>query len=124
VLTDERTVLPVVAPQPFELAVDVEAEVESEVAVGAEVAAGVAAVLGFVVPLAVDPVAFAAVAVVVPAVTPLAMQAPRTAVAATLATPANTRDRAAGLRRRGRGLRSLFMDPIIRMPGKRWSKRT
>lgn len=77
-----------------------------------------------VVALAADLVDFAALEVVADVPTPVAMHAPRTAVAATLATPVSTRDRAAGLRRRGRGVRSLFMDPMMRTPGKRRSKRT
>jgi hypothetical protein len=65
---------------------------------------------------AVDFVA-AVVAAVVPVV-PVAMQAPRTAVATTDAAPAATRDRAAGRRRRARfGMGCSFvslMAPIIR----------
>lgn len=104
------TVLPVDAPQLF-----VEALAESSVDVLPAVDEAVAAV-------AVDFVAFDAVEVAV--VTPDAMQAPSTAVAATLATPVSTRDRAAGLRRRGRGFVAFVMVAIIRMAGKQPSKRT
>jgi hypothetical protein len=73
----------------------------------------------FVAALAVDLVDFAELPLAAEVeVAPVAMHAPSSAVAATLATPVSTRDRAAGLRRRGRGFVSLFMDPIFRVPGK------
>lgn len=113
-LTDEPVVLPVEAPQlSDDDAVEVGVLVLDAVADEAAVAA-----------LAVDFVDFVLVAVAPVLVAPVAMQAPRTAVAATLATPVSTRDRAAGLRRRGRGLVGFVMATIIRIPGKQPSKRT
>lgn len=110
-LTDEPGVLPVEAPQLS----DDDDVVEVELLVLDDVVEATAA-------LAVDLVDFVLVAVEEPEVAPVAMQAPRTAVAATLATPVSTRDRAAGLRRRGRGFGEFVMATMIRIPGKRPSK--
>lgn len=111
-LTDEPEVLPVDALQsPDDEAVEMEVLVLDE---------PVAAAVDFVdlVLVALDEVDEPEV------VEPVAMQAPRTAVAATLATPVSTRDRAAGLRRRGRGFDEFVMATMIRIPGKQPSKRT
>ena len=113
-LTDEPAVLAVEALQSSDE--DVDAELPVLVPLLEEVVAVVAA--------AVDFVDFVAVPLEEEVVAPVAMQAPRTAVAATLATPVSTRDRAAGLRRRGRGLVGFVMATIIRIPGKQPSKRT
>ncbi len=115
-LTDEPVVLPVEAPQvpDDELDAAVDVDVVDEV---------VEAVEAVVAPAAVDLVDFDAVLEVV-AVTPDAMQAPSTAVAATLATPVSTRDRAAGRRRRGRGFVAFVMPIMMRTAGKQSSKRT
>jgi hypothetical protein len=111
VVTGAWIVLPVEALQSFD-----EVAVDEELPVLVPVLAEVAA--------AVDFADFMAVPFEETVVAPVAMQAPRTAVAATLATPVSTRDRAAGLRRRGRGLVGFVMATIIRIPGKRPSKRT